>query len=487
MRGTMKTSRVAVILGTFFVLASTKGVAQYPEDALRLSLSNISVGARALGMGGAYTGIANDFSAIYWNPAGLGQLRQFELSGGIGHLGYNNDATFLGQSSNYTNSSTSINTAGLVYPIPTRRGSFTLAFGYNRSVDFTTALAFDGFNPYSSIVQGEAPDGEIYPSDLSGNLPYQLYLANIDTVTGRFVSPIRDSVAQSGRVLEGGGVNNWSLAGALEIAPGFFLGGTLTLISGSYSYTRNYIEGDSKRIYQTFPFNFQQLTLDDAIDWDLSGYGLKVGMLYRIQKLGSVGVTVKIPTSYTVKEGFSTNGNSLFDDGDNFSYETNGRSEYDVATPFVFAGGLTYNVGGLLLSGDAEYTDWSQMEFKNPSSNVADILRQRNLDIKDLFGSTINLRGGAECAIPGTDVSLRGGFAYNPSPYKDDPSSFAQKYVTGGIAFAVESSVFIDVAYSHGWWNTYHVNYQNYPGDQSSRTDESIKTNNLLFGISYRF
>jgi hypothetical protein len=483
----MKTSRVAVVLGILFVLASTKSVAQYPEDALRLSLSDISVGARALGMGGAYTGIADDFTAIYWNPAGLGQLRQFELSGGIGHLGYNNDATFLGQSSNYSNSSTSINTAGLVYPIPTRRGSFTLAFGYNRSSDFASALAFNGFNPYSSIIQRDAPDSAFYPSDLSGNLAYQLYLANIDTVSGRFVSPIRDNVAQSGKALEDGGVNNWSIAAALETAPGFYLGATLTLISGSYSYSRSYTEEDSKRIYQTFPFDFQQLALEDAIDWDLSGYGLKVGMLYKIQKSGSVGITVKIPTTYTVKEQFSTGGNSLFDTGETFSYETSGRSEYDVRTPFVFAGGFSYDIGGFLLSGDGEYTDWGQMEFKNASSNVADWLRKQNLEIKDQFRPTVALRGGAEYTIPGADVSLRGGFIYNPSPYKDDPSSFAQKYITTGIGFAVQSSIFIDVAYAHGWWDTYHVNYQNYPGDQSSRTDESIKTNNLLFGISYRF
>jgi hypothetical protein len=483
----MKTTRVLLLLGILFALTSTKSFAQYPEDALRLSLSGLSVGARALGMGGAYTGVANDFTAIYWNPAGLAQIRQFELSGGVGHFGYSNDATFLGQSSNYSNSSTSISNAGFVYPVAARRGSFTLAFGYNRSNDFASALSFNGFNPYSSIIQNYAPDGAFYPSDLSGNLAYQLYLANIDTIRGKFVSPLHDSVTQSGKVLEGGGVNNWSFAGALEIAPGFFLGATLTLISGSYSYSRNYVEDDSKRIYQKLPFDFQQLTLDDAIDWDLSGYGLKVGMLYKIQKVGSVGVTVKIPTSYTVKEQFSTRGKSLFDNGDNFSYETSGRSEYDVLTPFVFAGGLAYNIGGLLLSGDAEYTDWGQMEFKNASSNVADLLRDRNLEIKDLFRSTVVLRGGGEYTIPGADVSLRGGFIYSPSPYKDDPSSFAQKYITGGIGFAVQSSIFIDIAYAHGWWDTFHVNYQNYTGDQTSRTDESVKTDNLLFNVAYRF
>ncbi|MDR1695069.1 MAG: hypothetical protein LBR69_00315 [Endomicrobium sp.] len=32
------------------------------------------VGARALGMGGAFTSVAGDANAVYWNPAGLGQI-----------------------------------------------------------------------------------------------------------------------------------------------------------------------------------------------------------------------------------------------------------------------------------------------------------------------------------------------------------------------------------------------------------------------------
>lgn len=39
------------------------------------------LGARALGMGGAYTGVADDASAAYWNPAGLAQIPRWELQG----------------------------------------------------------------------------------------------------------------------------------------------------------------------------------------------------------------------------------------------------------------------------------------------------------------------------------------------------------------------------------------------------------------------
>jgi len=57
-----------------------------------LSLSGVSggqpgaflrrgVGSHALAMGSAYTSVANDASALYWNPAGLSEIKQRELFG----------------------------------------------------------------------------------------------------------------------------------------------------------------------------------------------------------------------------------------------------------------------------------------------------------------------------------------------------------------------------------------------------------------------
>ncbi len=43
--------------------------------------ANLGVGARAEAMGGAFVAVADDASALYWNPAGLGLLSESRLSG----------------------------------------------------------------------------------------------------------------------------------------------------------------------------------------------------------------------------------------------------------------------------------------------------------------------------------------------------------------------------------------------------------------------
>ena len=44
------------------------------------SFLKIGIGARAVSMGGAYSAVSNDLSAIYWNPAGLGRMSQGEAA-----------------------------------------------------------------------------------------------------------------------------------------------------------------------------------------------------------------------------------------------------------------------------------------------------------------------------------------------------------------------------------------------------------------------
>ena len=55
----------------------------------------IGVGARPLGMGGAFTALSNESSAVYWNPAGLNSLKKGEIGGMYGLLFENTSYSFL--------------------------------------------------------------------------------------------------------------------------------------------------------------------------------------------------------------------------------------------------------------------------------------------------------------------------------------------------------------------------------------------------------
>ena len=71
-RGAMTIWRSGFLL--FLILAKSIPAGEYAADFLR-----IGVGARALAMGGAFTAVANDASAFYWNPAGMTAVNKFSV------------------------------------------------------------------------------------------------------------------------------------------------------------------------------------------------------------------------------------------------------------------------------------------------------------------------------------------------------------------------------------------------------------------------
>ncbi|OGR84815.1 MAG: hypothetical protein A2901_06350 [Elusimicrobia bacterium RIFCSPLOWO2_01_FULL_54_10] len=76
------------------------------------SFLKIGVGARALGLSSAYTAVADDVTALYWNPAGLASLHKRELSAMHAELFAQSRYNFLG------------------YAHPTRVGTFAFGAAY---------------------------------------------------------------------------------------------------------------------------------------------------------------------------------------------------------------------------------------------------------------------------------------------------------------------------------------------------------------------
>jgi long-subunit fatty acid transport protein len=97
----------ALTLTGLLVLAS-----QASWAAETASFLDIGVGARALGMGGAYTALADDADALYWNPAGLAKLEKREFTASHAEMFESTRLDFL------------------AYAHPTSQGTFSAGLTY---------------------------------------------------------------------------------------------------------------------------------------------------------------------------------------------------------------------------------------------------------------------------------------------------------------------------------------------------------------------
>lgn len=75
----MKNNVMIILLAGIFFIAAQKGYSQSVTNLSKTGMTaatflSIEVGPRAKAMGGAFVALADDPSAIYWNPAGIGNI-----------------------------------------------------------------------------------------------------------------------------------------------------------------------------------------------------------------------------------------------------------------------------------------------------------------------------------------------------------------------------------------------------------------------------
>ncbi len=495
MRITMKRILINIVITT--CIFTIVGKAQLAEDGLRLSQNRPAIGALSLGLGGVAYGNANDFTALFTNPAGLAQIREYEFSIGLSRNGYSGDVRFWQGKETITNNKFNLENLGIVYPVPTRRGSLTFAFGIGRVQQYNTASSFGGFNIQNSFVEVITPTNDLWamtPSErkdfLDNDISYQLWLS--DTANGYLWPILTDSLQQQTRIIEEGGLNHWSLGMAIDIAPNLSFGVSLNIATGRYSYERVYEESDIFNVYRyAFPWNIDKFIFTQTISDDISGFNAIFGLMYREHKRFRVGVIFKTPTWYNISEGYGTRYESQFDNGYNYWHSETQSIEYSVTTPMVIGGGFSiYPFKWLILAGDIEYVDWSQIELSASNNELDRRLKEQTRRAQfELFRETINLRGGAELSLLDDDLKVRAGVAVYPSPYYADRNTtkYDRTYYTLGLSYRTSGNVTLSVGYAVGDYRFDRSTRDLFSRAGATSTSELITTQTISFMLSYRF
>lgn len=368
----MKTHRLLISVAVFCLALSSLALA----NGLNLN----SLGTRALSMGGAFVGLADDFSAVYWNPAGIARFKKQYFG-------------FYG---------TDVIPAGTyLMQAPSAAGLVTVVDAKTQTKHYLSGMAAYYYPFSDSLTAGLA----VYiPSGLGSSWDGEDFVALQNYTLG--IQPPQSSAANlwESRV----GLVTFSPALGIELNEMISLGAALNINYGMFSLKRWAGRADIP-----VPPNVIDLGQyeDNQKGW---GFGATLGILVRPNETLSLGAAVRTAS----KVHFA--GETTISNVPLLGYKESSDSERDITWPWWAAAGVAFRpMTDLILTADVQWTNWSQVDeieteykdiswslFMTASGNTITPLKW-----KDAF----QLRFGAEYMLY-QNVGLRAGYYYDPSP-----------------------------------------------------------------------
>ena len=458
-----------------FLLSFYKPLAQetVPQDALRLAVENLTGSARFRAMSGAFGALGGDLSALNVNPAGSNYFNYNFVSITGTLLSTKNNSNYFGTNTSDSNTRFTLNqfgTAFVFYNADRRSdwGKFTYAINYENTNCFNNSIYSAGTNPRNSIgdyflnfAQGiplrVITDNKYY--DLNFNeqqafLGYNTYI--LDSKTGdprdtEYFSnvPSGGNYFQQNRIYNSGYngklVSNFSTSYRDIISFGFNLNLNFVNIRKSFTVT----ESNSNPINDNGS-TIDYIRFDNELYTSGDGISLNVGTIIKPIKNFRVGIAYESPTWYRltdeITQGVRTHSINNPDGNSNprsYQYPIL-YLPYGVNTPGKWTGSLAYIFGNKgLLSFDVSSKNYSNTIFK---PRHEDIYSDLNAYMKTNLKNALTYRVGTEYKIK--QVSLRAGYRFEESPYKNKSNFGDLIGFSGGIGFSFGPDR-LDFAYSH--------------------------------------
>ncbi len=502
-------SRIKYLLLTAMFFAPSVLRAQINEGVL-LSTQPLPSDSRGAAMGGNLISAADGIDALDYNPAALAPIASRIFTIGLFNRDHSSDAQFLGSSSNSEFDQASLSSVGIAAPFPASRGHIAMGISFDRVRDYNSAYSFSAVNPNSSYfnTQGFLTQGGYFPLTGFGYHNNNEYLANSNLAyglgltygvpdTGAFSlsTPITKGMQQSGNVTTEGGLNAVRIGGGVDIAPGVSLGATLNILYGTYDFIENYTETNVNHISTDTgsepPAGFQSATITTTLHQDQTGASMKFGLLVDKQ-IVKFGLTVETPQWMHINENSQQYGTSDF--GANGFFNSDGMGglpifveQYDIVTPMKFSAGGSVHLAGFTGSASVAYQNMAQLQFTN--SNVD--MSSENSFASDSLRGVLSYQIGAEYVIPGIGITVRGGYSFEPSPYKGDPTNYGITAISGGLGFALTKYVDLEAAIRLSTYHTFHTIYNDVTPDGTPVSaivnDDAVSRDDISLTLNYRY
>ena len=350
-----------------------------------------SVGTRALGMGGAMVGLADDETAIYWNPAGLSNREGAQVQLFV------TDIVPL-------SSFKQLNPDGTVY------------FSTNTETQHYVAPNLMGYYNIESVPGLTVGLGVYVPSGI-GTKWKTNYLRSLYNYYNDDISDIE--------TMSKIGVYDFSPAVAYKINNYLQVGLAVNIYYGMFDLkmpAQNPVAGKK-------PYQYSESSTG-------MGYGVTVGLLSKPIDILSIGVSVRTKSTIKMKGSATDDEMTLL--------KASNSSDFDreMSWPMWFGGGVAVNpIKDLTVALDVQYSQWSQSEdvfttdFKDAGWQKATTTKQKPTDkytpnqIVLRWKDALQIRAGIEYKLL-KELTVRTGYYYDPAPSPDETYNFLFPSIT---------------------------------------------------------
>ena len=393
--------------------------------------------ARYNAMGGAFGALGGDLSAGDINPAGLAVFKNSSFSTSLGLRNTDINANFYDSNTLNSNGYFNLTQGGGVFVFKNGRHSdmqkIAIGFNYSISKDFENDWVTTGNSGFAPITDFYDPD-VIY-----GNPEEQTFENYTNGRNDKFVFTL-----------------------AAQTSEKLYVGASITTHSLDFYQSIFAEEFNNDGNSNTFDVSAREELITFG-----TGVSFGIGFIAKPSKELRLGASFQSPTWYQLSEEYVAFDDVLFFNGEpdiQRDIESINVFDYNLTTPLKLTGSLAYIVGKEgLISFDYTYKDFNNIRLK-PSGEFND----ENLDFSNSLRGVSQFKVGAEWRVD--NISLRGGYHFEESPFADAIDSDNISGYSLGIGLKFSGNTRLDFSYQNSK-NTDVYNFLNVDGAEPANLD----------------
>lgn len=444
------------------------------SDGVRYSQDNLTGTARFRAMGGAFGALGGDLSSLSVNPAGSAIFINNQVGITFSNQSIKNNSDYFGEQTSDKENSFILNQVGAVFVFNDHNPNSNwkkIAIGatYENTNNFNNNVFSAGTNQNNSIDRyfldyaNGIPLGDITGFDYR-DLFYdeqQAYYgfygkvilpANPNDVNNTEYNtnvPAGGNYIQENEIYARGYNSKLSFNIATSYKDRIYLGANLNVHVTDYRRSSSFFERNTSKLEPTQTISNVRFN-NDLYTYG-NGFSFQLGTIAKVTESFRLGLAYESNTWYELYDEISQSLYSTTENNANqaIDYEvnpniTNVYDSYTLQTPgkFTFSGAYIFGKTGLI-SIDYSIKDYGNTKFK-PTNDSG--FRGLNNTMNNELTSNGELRIGGEYKIK--RLSLRGGYRFEESPYKDGKTIGDLNSYSGGLGYNFGGTK-LDLAYSY--------------------------------------